>query len=181
MEQLQSLLQFFKAVGQVDRLQVLGRLAERPYQVAELAELLGLREAAVFAHLDRLKSTGLIKEQNQGQRYAYVLDKKALEQLNQVVFSRRDKNEVSPETRQQRVYRHYLDDERLRGVPDNDEELMIVLRWLADHFDPAGRYTEKEVNETLKRHYEDYATLRRYLVDFNFMQRAGGYYWRRES
>jgi biotin operon repressor len=176
MEQVQSLQQFFQAVGQVERLQVMGRLAERPYRIAELAEQLGLRETAVLSHLDKLKSTGLITDQNGA---VYALDKKALADLNRVIFSRRRENENGRETRQQRVFRHYLDGERLRGLPENQDELMVILRWLAEQFEPDARYTEKEVNETLKRHYDDYATLRRYLVDNRLMQRASGCYWLR--
>ena len=42
------------------------------------------------------------------------------------------------------------------------------------------RYSEKQVNEILKRYHEDTATLRRELVGFGLMQREGGEgeYWR---
>ncbi len=36
----------------------------------------------------------------------------------------------------------------------------------------------EEVNFTLQLFYADYATLRRYLVDEEFMTRADGVYWR---
>ncbi len=55
---------------------------------------------------------------------------------------------------------------------------MVVLRWLADHFRPAERYSEKQVNELLQRYHDDRATLRRLLVDSELMQRKGGFYWR---
>ena len=44
------------------------------------------------------------------------------------------------------------------------------------------RYSEKKVNEILLRYSDDTATLRRCLVEFGFMDRAGGGrdYWRKE-
>ena len=43
----------------------------------------------------------------------------------------------------------------------------------------AGRsYQEPEVNEVLERYHDDYAALRRYLVDEGFLSREGGVYWR---
>jgi hypothetical protein len=40
------------------------------------------------------------------------------------------------------------------------------------------RYDEKEVNGILALWYPDYASLRRYLVDEGYLDRAGGQYWR---
>ncbi|MDP9233795.1 MAG: DUF2087 domain-containing protein, partial [Actinomycetota bacterium] len=39
-------------------------------------------------------------------------------------------------------------------------------------------YEEREVNRILKRYHDDYATLRRYLVDEGFLSRDAGKYWR---
>ena len=42
-------------------------------------------------------------------------------------------------------------------------------------------YSEKEVNEILKQYHEDYATLRRELIDMHFLDRKKGLYWCIES
>jgi hypothetical protein len=42
------------------------------------------------------------------------------------------------------------------------------------------RYPEKAINERLKRCKPDHATLRRDLIDYGFMQRGKGVYWRVE-
>ncbi|SQA12797.1 Uncharacterized protein conserved in bacteria (DUF2087) [Streptobacillus moniliformis] len=31
-------------------------------------------------------------------------------------------------------------------------------------------YTEKEINEILKEYFDDYAVLRRYLIDFKYLK-----------
>lgn len=40
------------------------------------------------------------------------------------------------------------------------------------------RYAESEVNETISRFHEDYATIRREFILRRMMDREGGYYWR---
>jgi hypothetical protein len=49
---------------------------------------------------------------------------------------------------------------------------LVVLDHLACLFEPGRRYPEPEVNELLKRFHDDYAMLRRYLVDDGFLDRA---------
>ena len=39
-------------------------------------------------------------------------------------------------------------------------------------------YPEAEVNDVLRRYHDDYAALRRYLVDEGFLTREAGVYWR---
>jgi hypothetical protein len=46
-------------------------------------------------------------------------------------------------------------------------------------FQPGTHYTEKQVTTILKEAHEDFATLRRSLVDYGYMrrERGGGDYW----
>ena len=60
------------------------------------------------------------------------------------------------------------------------KKLLVILRHVLNAFEHGKRYSEKEVNDILSRYNEDYALLRRELVEFGFMQRqgGGGQYWR---
>ncbi|ANE45753.1 transcriptional regulator [Paenibacillus swuensis] len=55
----------------------------------------------------------------------------------------------------------------------------IVLRQIAKRFEAGRDYTEKEVNEVLKGAYADYVKVRRYLIEYGFMDREsdGSRYW----
>jgi len=78
-----------------------------------------------------------------------------------------------------RVLSNFLtDDGRLRTIPAKHSKLLVVLDHLAQHFEPGQRYTEPEVNEVLQRFHPDFAALRRYLVENDFMTREDGMYWR---
>jgi len=46
-------------------------------------------------------------------------------------------------------------------------------------FDSSEKYTEKEVNQILESVYPDFVTLRRYLIEYGFLDRTadGSKYW----
>ena len=78
-----------------------------------------------------------------------------------------------------RVLSNFLtDDGRLRTIPAKHSKLLVVLDHLAQQFEPGQRYAEPEVNEILQRFHPDFAALRRYLVENDFMTREDGVYWR---
>jgi hypothetical protein len=79
---------------------------------------------------------------------------------------------------EERVLATFMQDGRLVRVPAKRKKRLVVLRWLAEHFRPAERYPESQINEILLRYYDDPATLRRALVDEELMQRHAGVYWR---
>lgn len=71
-------------------------------------------------------------------------------------------------------------DGRLRHFPAREKRKIAVLKHLAQRFQPGQRYTEREVNERIG--YDDYATVRRYLVEYGFLARSTdcSQYWRKE-
>lgn len=77
-----------------------------------------------------------------------------------------------------RVLKTFTRHGRLWRIPAKRRKRMVVLRWLADHFRPAERYAEAQVNEILLRYHDDPALLRRLMVNEELMQRYGGLYWR---
>jgi hypothetical protein len=60
---------------------------------------------------------------------------------------------------------------------------LLVLREIAKRFQGEKIYDEKQVNQILKAVYEDYVTLRRYLIEYGFLERKpdGSQYWLKGS
>ena len=79
---------------------------------------------------------------------------------------------------QAEVLRRFLEHGRLRSMPARRGKRRMVLDYLAGHFEPGRTYTEAEVNGILARFHPDVASLRRYLVDEEFLERREGFYWR---
>jgi hypothetical protein len=78
-----------------------------------------------------------------------------------------------------RVLQNFLaPDGSLRQIPSKHAKLLVVLDHLSQSFEPGRTYRESEVNEILTRFHPDYAALRRYLVENDFMTREDSVYWR---
>jgi hypothetical protein len=76
------------------------------------------------------------------------------------------------------VLRAFFRDGRLVRVPAQRTKRLVVLDILARDFEPGVRYPEVDVNEKLTAYHPDYAALRRYLVEEDFLARENGVYWR---
>lgn len=72
----------------------------------------------------------------------------------------------------------FVKDGRLVTMPTKRSKLLLVLDHLCQEFELGRTYPETEVNAVLEGYHDDYAALRRYLVDEGFMTREGGVYWR---
>lgn len=62
---------------------------------------------------------------------------------------------------------------KLRAIPSKEKKKVVVLDEISHELERDRRYTEKELNELLRNIHEDFATLRRHLIDFGYMNRTG--------
>jgi hypothetical protein len=76
------------------------------------------------------------------------------------------------------VVERFMPGGRLVQMPAKRSRRLVVLDQVARSFEPGRRYPEAEVNAVLRTFYDDYAALRRYLVDEGLLSREGGEYWR---
>lgn len=77
-----------------------------------------------------------------------------------------------------RVLATFFRDGRLHQIPRKHSKRRVVLDVLAAEFEPGRVYPEHDVNLVLARYHPDWAALRRYLVDEEFLERRDGFYWR---
>jgi DNA-binding transcriptional ArsR family regulator len=183
-DELQVLVQFFKALGDETRLRMVGLLASREQSVEELSAALGVREPTVSHHLGKLKTLGLVQMTAQGTRHIYRLDAEALRAMNRDLLTRERlaglASDLPGDAWQQQVLRSFLEGERLKEIPASRKKRDVILDWLADRFEHGVRYPEAELNTIIKRHHADSATLRRELIGGGWMAREAGVYWRLE-
>ncbi len=76
------------------------------------------------------------------------------------------------------VLRTFVRDGRIVTMPAKRSRRLVLLDYVAQKFEVGVRYSESEVNRALRDLHEDYAALRRYLVDEGFMTREHNVYWR---
>lgn len=74
--------------------------------------------------------------------------------------------------------RVFLGGNRIEAIPAKYSRRLLMLDQIAQAFEPGRRYSEHDVSLFLGTLHHDYADLRRYLVDEEFLSRSGGEYWR---
>lgn len=182
--QFDQLLRFFQVFSNESRLKIIGHLANGDKSVGELAQLLELKEPTISHHLSELKGLELVNVRAEGTMRIYQLNAKALEVISKDIFARPNlaalvkPNEM---TEEERVLRTWVKDGRIVDIPAQEKKKQIVLRWLVGQIDPDRRWTEREFSDWLAQFNEDYAFLRRYLVDNGYMAREKGIYWRTDK
>lgn len=91
-----------------------------------------------------------------------------------------DERYAITEAENEAILKHYVaENGSLTRFPSKEKRKLIVLNYIMNRFEPNLKYNEKQVNEILKFFYEDYVLLRRYLIEYGFMDRVpdGSEYW----
>jgi biotin operon repressor len=184
------LLYMFKALADESRLSLISWLSKGEYKVHQLGDLVGLSEPTVSHHLSKLRAVGLVNLREEGNQRFYRLNRERLEQFkefvgnieNLAIAAESDEAWIDAlpfSAEDKKTLRNCTFNGRLRQIPSKEKNLLVVLRWLASKFEGGRTYTEPEVNAIIQQAHEDYATLRRDLVDFGFLrrERAGSKYW----
>ena len=165
-----------------EKVKLLGLLCGDPLPLHTLARLAGLSEAETMRHVGTLKEAGLLEEifAEDGFRWRYQPKPvhAALAALKQ------DAKPVGADgggewtAEEAKVLGDFFVNGRLKTIPAQRKKREVVLRFLASKFERVRTYTEQEVSFLLLEYHEDYASLRREMVDTGLMARENGIYRR---
>lgn len=86
---------------------------------------------------------------------------------------------ITEKERKEVLSNYFNEAGQLLQFPSKEKRKVIVLTELSKVFKAGTIYTEKEVKNLLSRIYEDHVTLRRYLIEYGFLDRNtdGSGYW----
>ncbi|MEU8381433.1 DUF2087 domain-containing protein [Streptosporangium sp. NPDC048865] len=162
----EAIRQVLGLLYQEDTLKVLAALAlgGKPEEAS------GLDREAVRRALDRLERGGLAVRGEGGE---WVVRRERFRELLHATA-----RPAAPSSPEERVLQSFLVEGRLRAIPSKRDKQLVVLDYVAQVFEPGVRYSEKEVNVALRAFHDDYAALRRYLVDEAMLSRENNVYWR---
>ena len=66
----------------------------------------------------------------------------------------------------------YFKNDKLMMIPKKEKNKILVLQIVLEMLKAKSlEFTEKELNEAIKEIYSDYSLIRRYLVDYKFLER----------
>lgn len=93
-----------------------------------------------------------------------------------------DERYAITEAEKEKIIKRYFEDEgngKLISLPRKEKRKIIVLSHILKKFVGNKKYTEREVNDILKKIQEDYVILRRYLIEYGFLDRTNdcSSYW----
>jgi len=181
-DQTETLLTFFKALADSNRLKIIGLLANQPQTVEQLASQLGLSSPTVSHHLARLSEAGLVSARAESYYSIYSLETSALEDMSREMLKRENlpalAADVDVDAYDRKVINEFVtSDGCIKAFPVQLKKMEVLLKYAAKSFEMDTRYTEKQVNEILKTYNEDFATLRRELIDAKYLARDHGEYW----
>ncbi|AZB42525.1 DUF2087 domain-containing protein [Bacillus sp. FJAT-42376] len=179
--QLNRLVQFHKAMGDPTRLRIIAILSGGPKHGQALAGILGLTPPTITHHLAKLKEMNLVHQKREKNTIYYFLQEKVIaSHAGDIVRLLEPKEgtgvkELSGE--HMKVVQNYLTKEgKLKTIPSQRKRKLMVLFYIAKEFEAGRKYTEKEINEAIKRFHEDFATIRREFIVNGIMYRDNSIY-----
>jgi hypothetical protein len=173
---LQPLIALATALLDTDRLRIAGVLANGPSNRMDLERATGIPHRELLRHLDSLQSFGIIKLQDPAPRdpdhYSpYELNASTFRAARQAMGKYKgvrkrpsDSRELTLET--------FMPDGKLTAFPLKQAQLLVFLDTVSARFDAEKQYTERQVNVVLAEITDDFATLRRDLVDYGYLSRT---------
>lgn len=179
---LEARAQLFKALSHPTRLLIISLVRMQPRHTEELASILKLSAGTVSHHLSMLSEVGLLDSQKEQYYQNYTLRTEWLDKtLDELInLSAPSKHQpLEPDAYRNKVIKTFFKQGRLVKIPAQRKKLLVVLEELVKIFEPEKTYSERDVSILLSEFHDDFATLRRDLVDFGLMHREGGVYRRK--
>jgi hypothetical protein len=173
---LQPLMALATALLDTDRLRIAGLLAASPANPMQMEQATGISHRDLLRHLDSLQSFGIVKLQDPAPRdpdhysvyelnaAAFRVARQAMGKYKGVRKRPTDSRELTLET--------FMPDGKLTAFPLKQSQILVILDTVAARFESEKQYSEREVNVILAGITDDFATLRRYLVDYGYLSRT---------
>ena len=174
-------LEIIKSMADSSRLAVLNTLMEKSQYVEEIGNRLNLAVSTVSFHLKKLEKAGLVYKTKEQYYIIYHLNKEIFNKtLKEFLIFKNPEKEIQDERVQkyrQKVLSTFFKGNKLIKIPVQYKKRLIILEEFTKEFTPNVSYTEEHVNESIQKYFDDHCTIRRLLVEYDFMKRENQIYW----
>jgi 8-oxo-dGTP pyrophosphatase MutT (NUDIX family) len=157
------------------RLRVVAALALGATTADDVATLSGLDQREIAAALRRLQAAGLVSAEKGELR---LHEERFKESARASAPDPLPDAELSADPATAAVLRAFVRNGRITSFPITRARRRLLLEHVAGGFEAGVRYPEPQVDDVLRAWHDDYAALRRYLVDELLLARKDGVYWR---
>lgn len=133
------------------------------------------KQARLFLAMMELITSNTKKKVNK-------LDKDSLCDAHKTATTLDDRYNITDKERENTIKTYIDENGAIKTFPSKEKKKLIVLSEVVKNFSKGKKYSEKEVNRILQRVYEDYATIRRALIEYGFVERSNdcSRYWVKE-
>lgn len=100
-----------------------------------------------------------------------IMDKEIICDPHKSATTLDDRFNITDKEKEKVIETYINENGSLRSYPSREKKKIIVLEEIMKNFSREQKYSEKEVNKILERIYEDYATIRRALIEYGFIDR----------
>ena len=181
-DEMKQLVMLGRALSDLTRIRILGLLGQRPMYGQELAQVLDVTPPTISHHLQSLVMAGLVKVRREDNFRYYELDGEGLQRLAEstqhIAKSLFAGEPLPPKSDERaRVVATFIKDGRLLSIPAQYKKRRYVMEEIARSFEWGRLYDEKEVSAILRNFNDDFASLRREMIDQRIMMRENGRYW----
>ncbi len=173
-------LKIIKALGDTSRLMIINSLLEKPQYVEEISKRLNLASSTVSFHLKKLEEANLVEKIKEQYYIIYNINEElfniSLKEL--ILFDNFEKlhQEERIKKYKQKVIDTFFENGKLKSIPVQHKKRWIILEKFIERFQNNRIYKEQEVNNLINELFDDYVTIRRYLVDENILTRKNNEY-----
>lgn len=181
--QLNKLVNFHKVMGDPTRIRILALLANGPLHGQAIAGKLGLTPPTITHHMAKLKEINVITQKREKNTIYFSLNGKELEVQSQAIlktiYKQEDETVQASEKKQDQngIIANFLTKEgKLKNIPAQRKKKLMVLQYLMKGLEVGKKYSEKDINEYIKKYHDDFATIRREFIMNHFMYRENGIY-----
>lgn len=141
------------------------------------AKDLKLLTAAEIADILRMNHQVILRKLQSGEIEGYKLGKDwRVEEGKFWEWLQSKNNRLLARDERAKTIQTFFKEGKLVSLPAKRKKRLYVLERIWREFSPNRVYSEGEVNEVIRRFYDDFCTIRRELVDNGFMVRSGGKY-----
>lgn len=174
---LDELVAYHRALADPSRMHIVAMLHREPRTAAGLGRELDLSPPTISHHLARLRALGLVSGTAEGGGpVLWRLEIERLREYGRLAGGGPPPPRPPREDGRARALAAYFRGGRLVAIPRHASRRGYVLREIRRCFEAGVDYPEAEVNTRLGRFHDDYARLRRELVEAGYLTRAGGIY-----
>lgn len=178
----EQVIKLLKCLSDKSRLQIVKNLVKEPMYVELLAERLNLTPPTVSFHLKKLMDSGLVTCVKEQYYMLYRVNREVFgNTLEELILKEIPENEQEKEREEKyrdKIIHSFFERGKLKSIPVQKEKRKIILIEIVSNFDEYKEYTEREVNLNLADFYDDFCTLRKYMVDEGLFERKNGVYKR---